>query len=458
MSNTEHKSSFDIMQNNTLSEDKSLKCSKCNKIFSSKFNLKRHEDKKSYCTKNKDEDKRFECFVCKKRFTNKNGLKYHENKKTPCVTNNIIKDIDSSLINTLTCGNNNTVSVNVNIDLESILKVLENSSMRDKFIDLLVLSSVNNSNKFNILDVIEEINEILKIMYTDSKNKHGNVILAFDIQDINKLYVNKNNKIDELDDPTLIDIISKSFQSILTLYPSLIDSELKQYYRKFINTFSDVENIDLSDIKYRKFILAIRANLRDDLIQLYQALTDKSVKNQKRVEENEKKFITRLKTKKEEHDKSKLENKPNYINSGKDLETLNHILNRLRSNGDVKLYNTDPVLKNTYFILALIELYFKRKYLTKPPTFKSNKMKFQLYDNKQKKWLDIDRSQFVDDLFKFIINELKKNNIGYNVMDEDSLFFYNKKFDYELLYEDINYLSNTYDNMIDHICNFDHQF
>ena len=60
------------------------KCNLCNMIFTNKFSLERHQNKKIKCTKTTD----FRCLKCNKCFSQKKSLIYH-------IENNICKSIQS---------------------------------------------------------------------------------------------------------------------------------------------------------------------------------------------------------------------------------------------------------------------------------------------------------------------------------------------------------------------------
>ncbi len=445
---------------------KDRQCHICDKIFSTKSNLRAHFKNKTPCNQRQPVNTR--CDRCLKVFSSSSRLKYHINKKTPCIAvitlndNNIdnntdndenkIKDNNIVINNTKNITNNtknetnynnsnntnNLIIINTNnepLDITKINEILKKSDFKDKYVNLLTLSSDNitdkNNIKTHILDIIDEINELLKILYVDYNNKSGH-IFRIDIDNISTIYVKKNmTEIDKLDDKILLYIIYESFKSIIIEYKECLDKQLFLYYKRFIKAYEngDFINIDTDD-NIKNFISEIRNKLADDLLELYTDLQkynnkSKAYKNAK-IRQSE--FIKHLKQKKKNND---ADGGIKYIGYILKMDDLNTIFNRLKSYKIIKIFNENLIPKENYYILSIIEYFINMLYISnKAPPIKLEKNSFYIYvDNS---WIKLDQSEFIKNEINKYINKLKDNNIIYDEIRNEFIESYDD-YDYEQL-------------------------
>ncbi len=437
-------------------------CLRCDKEFNLKFDLIRHLNRKIICkSKTKEKDinvnilinnlkvvkiTNFQCDICKAYFARADTLKNHKNnRKNPCILNSKLQqplnNLQTQIINNNTntsnnttnnitnqqINNNNLIIVNTDnqpLDINSIHEILKKSNIKDKYIDLLHLTSIDTPHYF-VLDVIEEINDLLKILYADYDNKVGH-IFALDNNKTDTIYVKKNiNQIDELDDATLMYIIYETFKALIKEYGNIIDNKLKLYYKKFINKYENCEFIDVTETNIKIFISEIRNKLSDNLLDLYDNLQKNKIKAYKNAKKQQSEFVEYLKKKKEDYIKSNV--KP--ITYSFIIDELNDILNRLNSYKIIKIFNDYTIKKSDYYVLALFEYYLNKMYFNKEiPTYKIVRDKF--YELKDNEWIRISGNSLINSELIKIINILKENNIIY---ENDNFIEHYDDYDYDEL-------------------------
>jgi len=171
-----------VIPNSFIEEDTSLQCDKCPKIFSNKYNLKRHI---SNC---KGKTNNLECYVCHTVFTNRHNRSRHmkecqsmaivlsdknnkgEQNKTDTVMNT---NEDKQTTNNIICNQNNTVNNTVN---KTVNNNSNNNSNNNTTINNFIISYKPDDIEFQTDHITNpELKRLLKITHNsidDEKKVH----------------------------------------------------------------------------------------------------------------------------------------------------------------------------------------------------------------------------------------------------------------------------------------------
>ena len=183
-------------------------CSKCNKSFSSAYNLKKHNNKKIPC------DEVLTCFKCNKCFTSTIYFERHLNRKTPCIksvtTKDKNKDKEKDTIKILELKHKHKIE-EMKTSAELQIKIIESQKQKN-----LSIEAAKKERK-------EHTSKIINNQYIDTQNN---------IQ-INAI----NNYIVQLPSQGVVNATLENCDTILkiVLMDLLESGELEKLYYKDIN-------------------------------------------------------------------------------------------------------------------------------------------------------------------------------------------------------------------------------
>jgi len=237
-----------------------IKCNKCNKYFSSKQMLLKHENRKNRC----DEPTDYKCKICNRYFKQKKNLLEHVEKKV-CV-NNCIEIVSRKEQNT-------------EISDKDISDILENKSSHENKVFLIKLLGVDiTDDELNKL-IESSINISTKINLIKNKIK-----VKPNINNINSNNTTNNIQINNFGSENIEYLTPTYFKKLLTTHYGQ-DSFLKLSNEIYLNdkypenNTIKVDNLNNKYCKIKKNNKWITTTKDDALKRIFDKVADEILKN-----------------------------------------------------------------------------------------------------------------------------------------------------------------------------------
>jgi Zinc finger, C2H2 type len=195
-----------------ITDNEIFQCERCNRIFSSKWNLKVHLEKKNKCV-TPDESK-YQCDECGKEFNRKSHLDNHNNKKKLCVSKEKLTNILKQQIQETLQSELQSLSFKANESSENAVDTNStiNNANSNNMTNSNNTNTMTNSNNTNNTNTMNNMNNTCLINYVVAQYPN-----AKNIEDCIKLENIPKMTLTECEDLYFTDGAMKIFKGLCDL-------------------------------------------------------------------------------------------------------------------------------------------------------------------------------------------------------------------------------------------------